>query len=59
MFRYTVRVNLEAFISRYTDANKRNKASKAEKRFYRNTHLWDKNINIIVGKLFSLMTNTY
>ena len=59
MIKYTVRVNLAIFVSQSTDANKRTKALKAEKRVYGKLPLVDQKINIIKGKSFCLMINTY
>ena len=58
MIKYTVRVNLAIFVSRSTDANKRTKALKTEKRVYSKLPLGDQNVDIIKGKSF-LMMNTY
>ena len=58
MIRYIVRIDIAAFVSWSTNANKRTKASVTEKRFYRKLPLWDQNVDIIIGKSISLMVNT-
>ena len=59
MIKYTVRANLAIFVSQSTDANKRTKALKTEKRVYSKLPLGDQKIDNIKGKSFCLMINTY